>query len=84
MKYPLVIKNNVEFRGMIKQKSCGISRDLGFLAVKISEGCNTGVSRLGLKLCFGWNWVFEPSEPSSKVKANPTKTWFCICFNEPS
>ena len=37
-----LIKNNMEFPGVIKKKSCGISPEvLMVLGLKISEGCNT-------------------------------------------
>ena len=32
MNFQLLIKNNVEFNDVIKKKSCGISRALGFRA----------------------------------------------------
>ena len=34
-----LIKNNIEFLGVIKKKSFGISRGIGWMP-KISDGCN--------------------------------------------
>ena len=35
------IQKVVEFAGVIKKRSCGISIGLGFLGLKVSKGCST-------------------------------------------